>query len=179
MAKLLTEQQVLKKLGICDFRHLTKDKVVSLVSKSMIDKLDPEVAKKIIEQFPNFSETMKDILHDYKEWMNSVLLSNENSVNSFYNSCDNIINSLQKELEKDVLTVEEKKYVFEKMIEVAKIKKEKDSENKKFLVAMGTLVAVAFGVVATHLSSALGGNTEIEKEDEDEDKETKNDDDFN
>ena len=29
MARSLTEQKVLKKLGIDDFRHLTKDKVIT------------------------------------------------------------------------------------------------------------------------------------------------------
>ena len=44
MSKMLTETQVLKKLNIPDFRHLSKDNVMSFVS--MIDKMDPEVAKK-------------------------------------------------------------------------------------------------------------------------------------
>lgn len=45
MGRSLTEQKVLKKLGIEDFRHLTKDKVIKMAS--MIDKMDPEVAKKL------------------------------------------------------------------------------------------------------------------------------------
>ena len=44
MARSLTEQKVLKKLGIDDFRHLTKDKVITMAS--MLDRMDPEVAKK-------------------------------------------------------------------------------------------------------------------------------------
>ena len=61
---MLTEQKVLKKLGIEDFRYLTKDKVVKMAN--MLDKMNPEVAKKAIEQFPNFSNTMKEILAEYK-----------------------------------------------------------------------------------------------------------------
>ena len=48
MARSLTEQKVLKKLGIDDFRHLTKDKVITMAS--MLDRMDPEVAKKAIER---------------------------------------------------------------------------------------------------------------------------------
>jgi hypothetical protein len=44
MSKLLTEQKVFRKLDIKDFRHLTKDKVITMAS--MLDKMDPEVAKK-------------------------------------------------------------------------------------------------------------------------------------
>ena len=36
MARSLTEQKVLKKLGIDDFRHLTKDKVITMAS--MLDR---------------------------------------------------------------------------------------------------------------------------------------------
>jgi hypothetical protein len=59
MSKTLTEQKVLKKLGIQDFRCLTKDKVLTMAS--MLDKMDPEVAKKAIEQFQNFSDTMSEV----------------------------------------------------------------------------------------------------------------------
>ena len=44
MSKYLTEQKVLRKLGIPDFRHLTKDKVIKMAA--MLDKMYPEVAKK-------------------------------------------------------------------------------------------------------------------------------------
>lgn len=50
MSKPFTEQRVLKKLGIQDFRHLTKDKVITMAS--MLDKMDPEVAKKSNRAIP-------------------------------------------------------------------------------------------------------------------------------
>lgn len=98
MARSLTEQKVLKKLGIDDFRHLTKDKVITMAS--MLDRMDPEVAKKAIEQFPEFAHTMKDILNDYKQTLDKALDENGDSVKSYYSSCDAIITSLQKELTK-------------------------------------------------------------------------------
>lgn len=165
MSRLLTEQKVLKKLGIEDFRYLTKDKVVSMAS--MLDQMDPEVAKKAIEQFPNFSDTMKEILHDYKESLDKAQEANAESVKSFYDSCDMIISSLQKELERNDLTFEEKKYVIDKMMEVNKMKGDKDSENKKFIATMALFGVAAVGIVAGALSSALGGNTKIEMQDND------------
>lgn len=165
MNKTLTEQKVLKKLGIEDFRHLTKDKVITMAS--MLDKMEPEVAKKAIEQFPNFSNTMKEILHEYKESLDRAQEGNAESVKSFYDSCDMIINSLQKELEKDNQTFEERKYIIDKMMEVAKMKGDKDSENKKFILTMVVTGVVALGTAATVLLSALGGNTKIEMQDDD------------
>lgn len=54
MSKMLTETQVLKKLNIPDFRHLSKDNVMSFVS--MIDKMDPEVVKKSVRAVPGLCE---------------------------------------------------------------------------------------------------------------------------
>ena len=82
MKKTLDEKKVLRKLGIDDFRHMTKDKV--MVMASMLDKMDPEVAKKALEQFPDFSNTMKDILVEYKSTLEKSLDVNNESVRSYY-----------------------------------------------------------------------------------------------
>lgn len=163
MGKLLSEEKVLKKLDIVDFRHLTKDKVIRM--SSLLDKMNPEVAKKALEQFPEFSSTMKELLNAYKDTLDKNVDANNNSTQSYYDLCNSIITSLQQELNKDNLTFEDKKYIFEKMFEIEKSVGSKDLENKKFLTAITSIGAVAVGVVAIALASALGGNTNIEIDD--------------
>ena len=163
MSRSLTEQKVLKKLNIEDFRHLTKDKVISMAS--MLDKMDPEVAKKALEQFPEFASTTKEMLSEYKETLDKGLESNKESVQSFYDSCNSIIVSLQKQLENDNISFEDKKYIMDKMSEVSKMMGEKDSENKRFIATMTAMGLTAVGVVAVALASALGGSTKIETDD--------------
>lgn len=165
MGRPLTEQKVLKKLGIDDFRHLTKDKVITMAS--MLDRMDPEVAKKAIEQFPHFADTMKDILSDYRSSLDKALEENTESVKSVYASCDAILSSLQQELEREEYTFEERKYIIDKMMEVNKLKSEKDSENKRFIATLALFGVAAVGAVAGVLSSTLGGNTKIEMDDTD------------
>ena len=165
MGRTLSEQQVLRKLGIEDFRHLTKDKVVTMAS--MLDRMDPEVAKKALEQFPKFADTMKEILKEYKQTLDKALDENGQSVQSYYASCDALISSLQKELEKDSLSFEEKKYIIDKMIEVNKMKGDKDTENKKFLATLAGFGVAAVAVVTTVLASTIGGNTRVEANDVD------------
>ncbi len=48
LKKSFNEKKVLDKLGIEDFRHLSKDKVVEFIS--MLPKMEPEVAKVAIAQ---------------------------------------------------------------------------------------------------------------------------------
>lgn len=158
MSRALTEQKVLRKLNIEDFRQLTKDKVITMAS--MLDKMDPEVAKKALEQFPEFSNTAKEMLSGYKDTLEKGLESNQESVLSYYDSCKSIIEVLQKQLEVENLSFEERKYIIDKMLEVSKMMGEKDSENKKFIAIMGSL-----GLAAVGLSSVIGGNTNIEKND--------------
>lgn len=88
------------------------------------------------------------------------------SVKSYYSSCDAIITSLQKELDKENLSFDEKRYIIDKMIEVNKMKGEKDSENKRFIATLAVIGAAAIGTVAGVLASAIGGNTKIEMNDD-------------
>ncbi len=161
MSKTLSEKKVLKKLGIEDFRHLTKDKV--MVMASMLDKMEPEVAKKALEQFPEFSGTMREVFKEYKISLDKGLEANDKSVISYYAACDAIISSCQKELERENLSFDEKQTIFDRMMEVANMKGAKDTENKKFIATMCMLGVSALGITGTVLLTALGGNAKINK----------------
>ncbi|MFV0520609.1 MAG: hypothetical protein ACK5LY_10110 [Lachnospirales bacterium] len=165
MSKLLSEEKVLKKLGITDFRGITKDKVIKLTS--MLDKMDPEIAKKALEQFPEFSNTSKELLANYKETLDKSLETNSQSVQSYYTSCNEVIGILKNELENENLTFDERKYILDKLFEISKMLGEKDSENKKFLAYVTTIGAFATTGVVALLASTLGGNSQIESNDKD------------
>ena len=165
MSRPLTEQKVLRKLDIEDFRHLTKDKIITMAS--MLDKMDPEVAKKALEQFPEFSNTAKEMLVGYKDTLDKGLESNKESVQSYYDSCKSIIDVSQKQLEDENLSFEERKYIIDKMLEVSKMMGEKDSENKNFIVKTLMVGGVVIVGVVGMLASTLGGNTKIETDDVD------------
>lgn len=165
MKKLLTEQKVLNELGIADFTQLTKEKVITMAS--MLDKMEPDVAMKALDQFPEFAATAKDMLTGYKDTLDKGLETNKDSVQSYYDSCNLIIESLQKQLDEGDLSFEEKKYVVDKMLEVSKMMGEKDSENKKFICTLVAIGAAALGFVAAGVGAVLGGSTEIGSDDND------------
>ena len=112
----LTEKQVLKKLDIPDFRHLSKDKIMTFFS--MLPNMDPEVAKKAIEQFPTYASTVKDIVIEYKDFLDKALSDNAESVQAYYAVCNSILEALSKMLEQNDLTFDEKKYIIEQMIKL-------------------------------------------------------------
>ena len=133
---MITETEALKSLDISDFRHPTKDTMIKMVS--MLDQMDPEVAEKILEQFPEFASTARGILTEYKELLDEGLKSNNESIKNVYDTYNTIIVSLRKELENEDLTFEQKKYIIEQMKEIAGIIYKKDTENKKFTDPLST-----------------------------------------
>ena len=165
MRKLLTEQKVLKILDIADFRHLTKDKVIAMAS--LLDRMDPEVAKKALEQFPEFASTAKEMLAGYKDTLDKGLEVNKESVQAY--SCSSIIETLQKQLENENISCEERKYIVDKMLELSKLIGEKDTENKRFIAALAVIGAAAATFISLALASVLGGNTQVSASDIDED----------
>lgn len=159
MARTLAEQKVLKKLGIPDFRHMTKDKIVAFAT--MLPKMDPEVAKKALEQFPEFSKTATEIVTCYKEMVEKGFEKDTASVNSFYLTCDSIVDTLKEQLQDENLTFEQKQIIIEKMIELAKMKADKDTENKRFIIdTVKGASAVAFTAIA-FVATVLGVQTQM------------------
>ena len=150
--KPLNEQKVLDKLGIDDFRHLSKEKVIEFVS--LVPNMEPEVAKAAIEQFPEFSSVMKSIMIDYKQEIESALNQNDDTVKKYYNACDKILDDTD-------LDLNEKMQIIDKMQEVQKMMDEKDSENKKFIRDVLTIAGVVIVTVAGTAISLLGGDSKL------------------
>lgn len=75
MIKRISEKQLLKKLNIPDWRHMSKDKLTTFISS--LPYLDPEVAKAAINQFPNFSEFVKDMIKVMQENADKSINSDE------------------------------------------------------------------------------------------------------
>ena len=159
MAKALTEAQVLKKLNIPDFRHLSRENVMSFVS--MIDKMDPEVANKALEQFPDFAKVSIEGLTDLKDTVSKVMDDDTESANRFYDMCDTIIDAIKLAISDGVVTFEEKRYCIDKMQGIARMASEKDSEGKKFKWALVASFALTTITVLAAAVAVLGGDANI------------------
>lgn len=157
MNNQLTEQQVLHQLNIPDFRHITKDKVMTFAS--MLQDMEPEVAKKALEQFPEFAKMTLEVMRDYKSVLEKALDDNSESSQKCYDIYNKVLDTLISCQDKEDLSFEQRKYYSDMMLEIAKMAERKDSENKKFtwnIVATGALAA---GVVIGIGASLLGGNS--------------------
>lgn len=154
MNRSLTETKVLRKLGIPDFRHMTKDKVVSFVS--LLPQMDPEVAKRALEQFPAFAETSLAVVNGLKDSLNTAAKSNDASMAALNAQCQGVLDVLKAELAKGDLTDEGRKLVIDGIMAILADMNRKDTENKAFLLELyrSTLAIVAFVLVL--LAAPLG-----------------------
>ncbi len=155
--KKLTEKQVLERLGIDNFRQLSKDKVVEFAS--MLGQMEPEVAVKALEQIPNATEAYKAITIQLKETASEAFKENNSSVQSYYATCDSVIKSLQKQLDDDrELTFEQRQVLIQQMISLAQMKDAKDTENKEFILKIIQIAASVALVFGLSIAAILGVN---------------------
>lgn len=154
----IPEKRVLKKLGIKDFRYMTKDKIVKFVS--MLPYMDVEVAKKALEQFPEFEELASGIVNCFKEIVDEAWEAHKISQTAFCEACKTIIESLQKDLEDENMAYEKREQTINKMIEVASMIGEKNSEDKRMVLklvgGLGTVIFIIVGAAA----SIIGVNSQ-------------------
>ena len=156
MQRTISEQRVLQRLGIQDFRHMTKDKIMRFAT--MLPYMDPEVAKKALEQFPAFKDLAGQLVVEYKSIVADTLTDNSESQKVFYQTCNSILDSLKQELQNDTLSEEERACIEDRMLKVASMIAEKDSENKRFLLKVIAVVGFfATGIIGT-AAAILGSN---------------------
>ena len=147
-----------------DFRHLTKDKVVSFVS--MLPRMDPEVAKHALEQFPAFAETNLAIVSCLKDSLGAIVSENTGNMGEFNVRCQEALATLEAELKREDLTDEGRKMVIDGIMGIIAAIGQKDSENKEFLsrlfadlLRFGTIALVILAApLGLKLSRSIGAD---------------------
>lgn len=157
---LLSEQDVLRELDVPTFRHITKDKLMSFAA--MRQSMDPETARKAMEQVPNLTQAMTEILGDYNELAKQGLTSNDDHMRSYFAIAATTIDALQRELDKPGLSVEERCAIMDRMLVVNEQVSGQVTEGQKFIhrgqIIFGSLFVICVGTLAV----ILGANTNIQ-----------------
>jgi hypothetical protein len=128
---MVTENEVKKALAVDSFRNVSKDKIMEFVSA--IPNMDKDVAIKIIEQFPDYTESAINMLAQLNTMCNNAMKENGESQKEAIEAYKKILDDLGELLKKDKITSEERVQITEQMITVADRISAKDTENKDFL----------------------------------------------
>ena len=170
MARTIGEAKALKMLDIPDFRHLTKEKAVQLVS--MLDRVDPEVAKAVLEQYPKFAEVVLSTARDWKENVGKAREENGKVTKETIAAVSAAMASLSDLVGREDTTPEERSEMADRMIDLAKLLNEIDKRNKDFilkvlgigsvtLLGLVAMAATALGVNVKALESAADGAEDV------------------
>ena len=123
---LVSEEQVKKALQIDSFRNLSKDKIVEFAS--LIPHMDKDVAIAIINQFPAYVESSRNMIEQYNAMCDKVLQSNDDSRKDAA-----ILDDLSILLKQDGITPEQQEKITDKMILVADKIADLHEDNRNFL----------------------------------------------
>lgn len=159
MSKTLTEEKLLKQLKIDDFRYLSKDTVMRFASS--IQKMDPEVAKKALEQFPNFANTVKEGFIEYKNFASETIKSSDKDHDRLISMIEEEYKVLVGTLESQELSLDDKFKIMERLDNLQEKVAEANKEMRMHrLKVMGGVLGGLMTVVLV-LASVIGGNSEI------------------
>lgn len=128
---MVDEDEVKKALAIDSFRNMSKDKIIEFVSA--IPNMDKDVAIKIIDQFPAYTESANNMLAQLNTMCSNAMKENGESQKEAIEAYKKILDDLGELLKKDTITAEERLQITEQMITVADRISAKDTENKDFL----------------------------------------------
>ena len=130
----IAEKKALELMQKENFRGISKDNVMQLMS--ILDKVDPEVAKSIIAQLPEAIRGSVELEKAYSTALTKGMESIESTASSCFQTEDEIIQSLKKEVEREDTTFEQKQFYNEKM-EAAAIRKEsKETEHRDTILTI-------------------------------------------
>lgn len=108
-APLYNEAAVKRMLGIETFRQLSGERIVEFVN--MIPQMEPEVAIKALEQFPELKNLMLGLAEEGKNAYVAGLEANEKSSEATLSRMDAIIDIFKAQLDRDDLSPEERNHI--------------------------------------------------------------------
>lgn len=128
---LVSEDQVKKALHIDSFRNLSKDKIMKFAS--LIPNMDKDVAISIINQFPAYAESSRNMIEQYNVMCDKILQSNDDSRRDAVMAYKTVLDDLSSLLKQDGVTPELQEKITDKMILVADKIADLHEGNRNFL----------------------------------------------
>lgn len=160
LKRRITRDDLLRKLDIPNFQHMTVDKVLTLANN--LPYMDREVALQALSEFPNFVELEKSLVVTMRDTVDAAFTANDKSTSAVYDSCKQSLDYCYNRLNSDNITDDERIRLENMIMDVNTMIYNKDTENKQFIASVITKVsATAFGI-AVLAFGLLGGAAQEE-----------------
>ena len=149
------ESEILKELEMDSWRNLSKDKFMKFVA--MMPDMSDELRIKVIEQIPQYVELCKEWLNMAKEVFNKLMEKDKETATALINLVNNISDAISKILDKETISEEERKYLIDKQMELAKMLERLDERTKKWIENIWGTTLKALGYIVLGFIALLGG----------------------
>lgn len=154
MNKINNEEDILKELNITDFKNIKNEEIINFAS--MLEYMDPKLAQKVIESFPEVA----------KRSLEKIVDANRESSNDYYKVNNKVLSMLETNASRNDSTFEERKYCVEKGMEIARMAEKKDSENKLFylkIISYISYLTLPFLLLIAILKNLRGKDKKIKR----------------
>lgn len=148
------EEHTLELLKKDNFHSVTKDNVTDVIS--IFEKLNPEVAKALIEQMPEAIKGIVEIERFYTGLLTKSIESCSSTADSCFRTEDKLVDAYATELNKDI-PFEQKQYFVEHMESAAIRKGKKETEHRETLERFAGYGLLALGLGVGLLAFIFGG----------------------
>ncbi|PMQ20388.1 hypothetical protein [Glutamicibacter arilaitensis] len=155
------EESTKKAMGIPDWRHVSKDKVIELVSS--LQSLDKDTAKELIQKFPRLADLVEAGQNSFGKLQERVLGSNDSTVTELNNALSEERRMLERELERPDISDEERRTIRSEYKTNIDKQAAKDTENKTFLENAQKYGIAVVGAGALLAGAVLGAKGQIGK----------------
>ena len=129
--KMMTENEVKKKLGVDSFKDFNKEQISEFASQ--LPYMDRDLAIKIIDQFPDFSNMALGAINQFRLILGKLTDDAAQGQKAVIASYNKILDELVDLLKKEDVFHEERVQILERMLYVADRIAEHDKEQKRFL----------------------------------------------
>lgn len=141
------EKNLLQLMERTDFKNLSKSDVFTIVAK--LSELPPDVASKVLAQFPQFVKLAQSQMTAYKDILGKIIASDDESIKQeytiitndqqaskqsreqFYDFAKIVHSDISKCLDKENLTPDQMNSLLDREMEIFHAVSEKDSEIRK------------------------------------------------
>ena len=131
--------------GVDDLRKITGEMIFNN-TKQLYENAD--VSKEMWKSFSDFSGTTKDVIQCMQNYLDGVEKDNSKSTEIVYKACVSLLKNLDDELKNENITDKQKGKIYDKWLEVAKILKDVDLQNKEFHIKKTKIVIYCFGIIS-------------------------------
>ena len=165
MKKYLTEQEILEKLDIPDWRHMSKNKVTAFISS--LPYMEQEVAIAAIEQFPNFVDLSKTIVtaltDSYNVAIDHIAKSHQHELDDQKRAIDSLDNLLNQSNISDAVRIE----AIHAMVTISNTIAERSDRYERRIYKIQKTFTYGLGVVAVLAAGVIGYNVISQNNDND------------